>query len=99
MFGELISQLFGNALFEEIVWRGFIFVQLFLLLKEREVRRALLKALLISQGLFALMHLPFQLIAWGSTWATLSFWLLATGIVGVIFAVVYIKTGNLYLDC
>lgn len=97
VFGELIAQLFGNALFEEIVWRGFIFVQLFLLLERRGVKRTLLKSLLISQGLFALMHIPFQLISWGSTWAALPFWLLATGIAGIIFAAIYVKTQNLFI--
>ena len=97
VLGELTSQLFGNALYEEIAFRGFVFVQLFLLLKERNVRHALLKALLISQGFFALTHIPFQLLSWGSTWAELPFWLLATGIAGVIFAVIYIKTQNLFI--
>lgn len=97
VLGELVSQLFGNTLSEEIIWRGFVFVQLFLLFKQREVKRALLKSLLISQGLFALMHIPFQLNNWGSTWAELPFWLLATGTAGVIFAVVYIKTNNLFI--
>lgn len=97
VLGELISQLFGNALFEETVWRGFIFVQLFSLLKQRGVKRALPKSLLISQGLFALTHIPFQLLNWGSTWAELPFWLLATGVAGAIFAVVYIKTQNLFI--
>lgn len=97
VLGPLISQVFGNALFEETVWRGFIFVQLFLLLEQRKVKRALLKALLISQGLFALMHIPLQLIKFNVSGFSLLFWLLATGIAGVIFAVVYVKTGNLFV--
>lgn len=97
VFGKLVSQLFGNALQEEIVWRGFIFVQLFLLLKGRGVKRALLTSLLISQTLFALMHIPFQLITRGSSLTELPFWLLATGVAGVIFAVLYLKTQNLFI--
>ena len=97
MFGELISQLFGNALFEEIVWRGFIFVQLFLLFERRNVGRTLLKALFISQGLFALMHIPLQLVHFDVSGFSLLFWLLATGIAGAIFAIIYVKTGNLYI--
>ena len=95
VLGELIS-LFGNALYEEIVWRGFIFVQLFLLLKQREVKRALLKSLLVSQGLFALMHISFQLITWSFTRSELSQFL-TTLLVGVILAVVYVKTNNLFI--
>jgi membrane protease YdiL (CAAX protease family) len=33
VFGTLFGQLFGNALLEEIVFRGFLFVQIYLLLK------------------------------------------------------------------
>ena len=97
VLGEIVAQLFGNALYEETVWRGFIFVQLYLLFRRREVKRALLRSLLISQSFFALMHIPFQLSSWGSTWAELPFWILATGIMGVIFSAFYLKTQNLFI--
>jgi len=72
-------------------------VQLFLLLEQRGARYALAKALLASQGLFGLVHIPFQLETWGSTWSELPLWLLATGVMGVIFALFYIKTQNLFI--
>lgn len=97
MVERIVSQLFGNALYEEIVWRGFIFVQLFLFLKGRRTKRPLLTSLLISQIFFALMHIPFQLITQGSSLTELPFWLLATGVAGVIFAVLYLKTQNLFV--
>ena len=97
LFGELIAQFFGNALLEEVVWRGFVFVQLFLLLQRRGVKGALSTSLLTSQGLFALMHIPFQLNTWGSSWAELPFWILATGVASIIFAVLYVKTQNLFI--
>ncbi len=97
MVERIVSQLFGNALYEEIVWRGFIFVQLFLLLESREVKRALLTSLLVSQALFALMHIPFQLITQGESLTALPFWILATGVAGVIFTAFYIKTQNLFI--
>ena len=98
VLGNLVSQLFGNALQEEIVWRGFVFVQLFLFLKGRRTKRPLLTSLLISQTFFALLHIPFQLITRGSSLAALPFWILATGVAGVIFAVLYIKTQNLFVS-
>ena len=36
VLGEFISQIFGNSLYEEIVFRGFIFVQLYLFLNHRK---------------------------------------------------------------
>lgn len=94
---DLYSQLLGNALFEEIVWRGFVLVQLYLFAKRRNVRRPLVLALVISQLLFALLHTPLQLERFGRSWLELPFWLLATGVAGVIFAVLYVKTQNLFI--
>ena len=57
--GYLIGQLFGNAFYEEIVFRGFLFVQL-LLHFSRPVRRrfSFVAALVVSQLIFALSHVP-----------------------------------------
>ena len=96
VLGELVSQFFGNALYEEVVFRGFLFVQLFLLFKQRGVNHTLLKSLFISQGFFALLHISFQLVMWQLTWAELEQFL-STLIVGVILTVAYIKMGNLFV--
>ena len=89
VLGTFISQILGNSLYEEIVFRGFIFVQLYLFLAHRKARRPLLTALLTSQAFFALLHVPKQLIGEAHGWYELPFWLLATGIAGVIFALCY----------
>lgn len=97
VLGELVQQLFGNALYEEIVWRGFIFVQLLLFLRQRGVRRPVVAALLLSQLGFALLHIPLQLERFGRSWTELPFWLLATGVAGIVFATLYLKTQNLFV--
>ena len=96
VLGEFVTQLFGNALYEEAVFRGFLFVQLILLFRKWEVGHALLKSLFISQSFFALLHISFQLFTWRLTWFELDQFL-STLIVGIVLAVVYAKTGNLFI--
>lgn len=95
--GQLTSQVLGNALYEEIVFRGFVFVQLYLFLTRRDVRSPLVKAVLASQLFFALLHIPLQLVRYDVGWSGLVFWLPATGAAGVIFAAVYARTQNLFI--
>lgn len=97
VLGTFISQILGNSLYEEIVFRGFIFVQLYLFLTHRKIRRPLLTALLTSQVFFALLHIPMQLVREGVSWSGLLFWLTATGVAGIIFALCYAKTQNLFI--
>lgn len=56
MFGSIICQLFGNALFEEIAFSGFLLVQIFK--KLRGKKGELFTGLAVSQLLFALIHIP-----------------------------------------
>jgi len=96
--GYLIGQLFGNALYEEIVFRGFLFVQL-LLHFNRPVRRrfSFAAALVISQVIFALSHVP------NFVWVddkTLFDALASTDLIfvsGLLLALVYWRTRNLLL--
>jgi membrane protease YdiL (CAAX protease family) len=62
--GELIGQVFGNALYEELLFRGVLLVQIALWIAPRGARpsrRAFWSALLISQAVFALQHIPNRL--------------------------------------
>ncbi|HED65443.1 MAG TPA: CPBP family intramembrane metalloprotease [Planctomycetes bacterium] len=59
VIGEFLGQLFGNALVEEIFFRSFLFTALWALFSRSTTpRRAIWQAALLSQALFALMHLP-----------------------------------------
>ncbi len=94
----LFDQLLGNSLFEEIVWRGFLLPQLALKF-ERRMRRPAVRwtaAILVSQALFALYHIPIQIYD-GEPLASLPFALGPIWIIGILLAVVYLLSGNLYL--
>ncbi len=99
LVGMLISQLFGNALAEEIVFRGFLLSQLYIKFRgDRTSARggALVKALILSQAIFSLMHLPIRLYN-DIEGAALVFDLLRTFVFGVFFALIYLRTRNLFV--
>ncbi|MCK6577942.1 MAG: CPBP family intramembrane metalloprotease [Anaerolineae bacterium] len=98
LIGALVAQLCGNALFEEIAYRGFLFPQFFLRLKRLADRRRVRigAALALSQGLFALAHIPNRLYL-GMPRDAIALDLLTLTAVGVLFTLIYIKTDNLFL--
>ena len=95
--GEWLGQILGNAPFEEILFRGFLLPQcLWLCLRWRggaSDRKSVLFALGLSQLIFALGHVPFNLVN-GSGQAPM---LLAQFAMGLLLCGVYLRTGNLFL--
>lgn len=101
VLGALLGQLLGNALTEEVTWRGFALPQAYGRLAKRAWWHAhtgwtLIGALILSQGLFALIHLPNRLVSGFSGWE-LVLGLLVPCLLGVVFALVYLRTGNLFV--
>jgi uncharacterized protein len=98
MLGVLIGQVFGNALFEELAYRGFVFPQLYLRLHGDGERpwRGFLLTLLISQALFALVHIPNRLYLSMSAGDIAADLAMLVGW-GVLFTLIYIRTDNLFL--
>jgi membrane protease YdiL (CAAX protease family) len=94
----ILGQLLGNALFEETFWRAFLLPQCYFKLQrlEQRPRLRLTLALLISQGLFALYHIPIELSS-GTGWLFLPLPLALIFAIGVLLALVYLRTGNLLL--
>jgi membrane protease YdiL (CAAX protease family) len=94
--GAWIGQMFANAPLEEAVFRGFLLPQCLLLMLHRmpNARPAsqIAMALVVSQGLLALPHVFFNLHQPEGQWL-----LLAQFIMGLLFAGVYLRTGNLFL--
>jgi hypothetical protein len=94
--GRWLGQLFGNTPLEETVFRGFLLPQCLLLMLDRmptaSPRMQIAAALLLSQGLFALFHVFFNLHQPYSQWL-----LLAQFVMGLTFAGLYVRTGNLFL--
>lgn len=98
LLGALLAQLIGNALFEEIAYRGFLFPQVFLRLERLEDHRWLRLglALLLSQGLFALSHIPNRLYL-GLPPDAIALDLIYLLALGILFTFIYVKTGNLFI--
>jgi uncharacterized protein len=94
--GLLVGQIFGNALYEEIVYRGFLTVQVFLLLQKWGRNVALILAVVLVQAIFATIHVPMLIVA-GHGWAEMIAILPQVFIAGVALATIYFMTGNLLM--
>ena len=96
--GELIAQLFGNAFVEEVLFRGFLLTQVTLMLNERISSRGwrVTATVLISQLIFALSHIPQRIVS-GYSLAALGPNLIQLWLVGIVFAVLYLRTENVFI--
>jgi membrane protease YdiL (CAAX protease family) len=99
LLGTLIGQVVGNALYEEVTYRAFFFPQLYLKLRGTTSRSwtALITALLISQILFALHHLPNQLFIQGMTLGGVALSLPFLAGYGILMALIYVRTHNIFI--
>ena len=99
--GQVLAQFFGNALYEEVAYRGFLLPQLqlkFSRLKWFTHKPAgpLVVALLASQVLFALRHVAVRLYE-GTNGLELVISLGFVTLLGLGFALVYLRTGNIFI--
>jgi membrane protease YdiL (CAAX protease family) len=99
VLGLLAAQLFGNALYEEVVFRAFLINQLRHKLGRRlpsaTPRRIAIAAILVSQVVFALSHIPSRLVGYPPSEVLSS--LITVFVVGLLLAVLYWRTGNLFV--
>lgn len=94
--GRFLGQLFGNAAFEELIFRALLLVQLFILLKRKlSYRSAVVLATIASQLFFALIHIPNRLIVQEVEYLAAELFKLFC--IGVLLAWVFIRTENLPL--
>lgn len=92
--GRIIGQLFGNALNEEFLFRGIFFLQLYLILKNYKTNKpAIIIAIIISQLIFSLMHIPNRMMI--KSFQGIGIDLLLIFITGVILTLIYLKTENI----
>lgn len=94
--GQIIGYFFGNVVFEELAFRGFLLVQLYLLLdgqwwRVNEVARIAV-ATVGSSLIFTLFHVPAFLIG-GIRMETLAF----IFVYAVLLCLVYIRTRNVFI--
>lgn len=92
----LAAQLFGNALYEEVAFRGFLLPQFFRRFRRLGPAAAFVLAPLLSQLLFALAHVPNRLWVTGLVPANLPGSLIPLFVLGLYFALVYLLTDNLF---
>jgi membrane protease YdiL (CAAX protease family) len=98
LIGLLIGMLFGTALYEEVGYRGFLLVQ-FRMKMEDVTRNRILKivlALIVSQTLFTLLHIPWNVFNQGWTTAVLFDLLFSVFMNGIIYGLLYLRTENLF---
>lgn len=94
--GAFLAQIFGNALYEEIVYRGFLTVQLMLWLETLGRRRAMWIAVIAAQAIFASIHIP-MLLGQGLTWPEIAGIMPELFAAGIALAALYLITGNLLI--
>jgi hypothetical protein len=96
VFAELLGQIFGNALLEEVLFRGFLLVQIYLLSKKVNNNTSrILYAMFISQSIFAAIHIPNRIYS-GLVGLDFVYDFIILVILGVIFSLLYILTKNLF---
>jgi len=96
VLGGLIAQFVGNALFEEMEYRGFYLGQFYLKLKTQNEPRRMRRAILSMLGLFILSHIPNRIFS-GYTLADIPLDFALLFIWGLIFTAIYLLSGNLFL--
>jgi membrane protease YdiL (CAAX protease family) len=94
--GPWIGQLLGNTPLEEVVFRGFLLPQCILLMLSwmptARPGMQIAAALVLSQGLFTVPHVLLNLRLPQGQWL-----LIAQFVMGLAFAGIYLRTGNLFL--
>ncbi len=99
--GGFIAQVFGNAWHEETVYRGFLIAALAQMFHRRTGDgrgrlKALVGALVVSQLLFAVSHVPNRLFIKGINGVALVVDQVRLFVWGLLFASFYLTTGNLF---
>ncbi|MFW9793694.1 MAG: lysostaphin resistance A-like protein, partial [Candidatus Thorarchaeota archaeon] len=98
LVGLLIGMLFGTALYEEAGFRGFLLVQFDMKMtgvtSNRYFRITL--ALLISQALFTLVHIPWKVVNQGWTVSVVFDLIFSVFMNGLIYGILYLRTENLF---
>jgi|GEM_PF-946032 len=94
MLGNFIAQIFGNCLFEELAFRGFLLIQI--CKKFKGEKSKFFACVVGSQLIFALIHIPNR-ISSGMNVVNILISLIVVLIIGVLFAITYLVTDNIFL--
>jgi membrane protease YdiL (CAAX protease family) len=91
-----LVMLLGAGLFEEIVNRGFLYPQMYLKFRGSHIVR-IAAALLVSQCLFAVAHIPAHILVRHMPARQIAMTVIAQGFAGVMLALLYLRTRNLWI--
>jgi membrane protease YdiL (CAAX protease family) len=93
--GRFLTFTLGVALSEEVLYRGFFLGQFYqhIELENKDNRLAL--ALLTSQALFAIIHIPARVMTWGTEPDRLPLELFSLFGMGLAYAFIYLRTRSL----
>ena len=93
--GRFLTFTLGVALSEEVLYRGFFLGQFYqhIELENKDNRLAL--ALLTSQALFAIIHIPARVMTWGTEPDKLPLELFSLFGMGLAYAFIYLRTRSL----
>lgn len=98
LIGLLLAQLLGNALFEEIAYRGFLFPQLYFQFSALRRHRwwRVSAAVAAAGAIFALSHIPNRIYLGLGADAIAADLLMLTAW-GLLYTLIYLRTDNLFL--
>jgi membrane protease YdiL (CAAX protease family) len=98
LIGLLIGMLFGTALYEEVGYRGFFLIQFRMKMEDITTNGTLqmVLALIASQILFTLLHVPWKVLNQGWTTAVVFDLLFSVFMNGIIYCLLYLRTENLF---
>lgn len=95
--GLRLQAVVGSGLLEEVLYRGFLLMQLFTWLRGRMDRDAALTwAIVVSSVYFGLNHIPAYLRA-GLSPIEVSIFVGQAMMVGAMFGILFLRTGNLFV--
>lgn len=96
------GQLLGNSLYEEVFFRAFLISQLTLLIRRRlnwGFYKCLISSLVLSQLIFALVHIPNRIYSLGSDY-NLQYFLQDQGMlftIGILMSLLFLLSNNLFI--
>ncbi len=99
--GALIAQIFGNVIVEEVYFRGYLLNQFTIKfyrkssMKQGAEFRSILKGVLLSSTMFAVLHIPIRVFSGVLGIDLLLSILLLIG-TGVLFSLIYVFSNNLF---
>jgi membrane protease YdiL (CAAX protease family) len=93
--GRFLTFTLGVALSEEVLYRGFFLGQFYQHIELENQDNRLALALLTSQALFAIIHIPARVMTWGTEPERLPLELFSLFGMGLAYAFIYLRTRSL----